>query len=443
MEEYDVIVLGTGLKECTLSGLMSVSGKKVLHLDRNPYYGGESTSVSALEELYRKFKVSGQGKSAGRGSNWNIDLIPKFFLTNGQLVGLLIHTGVTRYLDFKMIEGSYVYKAGKVHKVPSTEAEALASDLMGMFDKRRFRKLLLFILNFSESDPRTHQDIDPKKTTTRDLFRRFDLGPDVMEFTCHAMALHCSEDYLDQPCAETIKRIKLYSESLARHNTSPYLYPIYGLAELPQGFSRLGAEYGGTYKLNKAVEEIVMENGRVVAVKSEGGLFRCKQLICDPSYVPNRVRKVGRVIRVTCLLNHPIKNTYEASSCQIIIPQTQLNRKSDIYICLVSYTHNVASEGMYIATVSTVIETNNAEKEVQPGLELLEPIKQKFVSISNLFVPADDGKRSQIFVSCSYDAATHFDADCEDILDMYRRITGTEFCFRELRRDQFEDAEED
>jgi len=30
-EEYDVIVLGTGLKECILSGLLSVDGLKVIH----------------------------------------------------------------------------------------------------------------------------------------------------------------------------------------------------------------------------------------------------------------------------------------------------------------------------------------------------------------------------------------------------------------------------
>lgn len=41
-EEYDAIVLGTGLKECILSGMLSVSGKKVLHIDRNNYYGGET-----------------------------------------------------------------------------------------------------------------------------------------------------------------------------------------------------------------------------------------------------------------------------------------------------------------------------------------------------------------------------------------------------------------
>lgn len=39
----------------------------------------------------------------------------------------MIHTGVTRYLEFKSIEGSYVYKGGKVYKVPADEKEALAS----------------------------------------------------------------------------------------------------------------------------------------------------------------------------------------------------------------------------------------------------------------------------------------------------------------------------
>ncbi|URE21049.1 hypothetical protein MUK42_10817, partial [Musa troglodytarum] len=47
-EEFDVIVLGTGLKECILSGLLSVGGLKVLHMDRNDYYGGELTSRSLI-----------------------------------------------------------------------------------------------------------------------------------------------------------------------------------------------------------------------------------------------------------------------------------------------------------------------------------------------------------------------------------------------------------
>lgn len=116
-EEYDAIVLGTGLKECILSGMLSVSGKKVLHIDRNKYYGGESASICPLEELFTKFGAPAPDESYGRGRDWNVDLIPKFLMANGQLVKLLIHTGVTRYLEFKSVEGSYVYKGGKIAKV--------------------------------------------------------------------------------------------------------------------------------------------------------------------------------------------------------------------------------------------------------------------------------------------------------------------------------------
>ena len=41
-EQWDAVILGTGMKECLLSGLLSVAGKKVLHLDRNDFYGGAS-----------------------------------------------------------------------------------------------------------------------------------------------------------------------------------------------------------------------------------------------------------------------------------------------------------------------------------------------------------------------------------------------------------------
>lgn len=36
--------------------MMSVSGKKVLHMDRNKYYGGESTSLTPLDEVFFSVK---------------------------------------------------------------------------------------------------------------------------------------------------------------------------------------------------------------------------------------------------------------------------------------------------------------------------------------------------------------------------------------------------
>lgn len=440
-EEYDAIILGTGLKECVLAGLLGVAGKKILHMDRNKYYGGESASITPLEDLYTKFNLNKPPSEMGRGRDWNVDLIPKFLMANGLLVKLLIHTGVTRYLEFKSVEGSYVVKNGKVHKVPADEKEALSSNLMGIFEKRRFRNFLIWISEFDEANPKTFQGNDPNGPM-KAIYDKFGLDKDTIDFTGHAMALYLNDDYLTKPATETIKRIKLYNESLVRYGKSPYLYPLYGLGELPQGFARLSAIYGGTYMLDKPVDELVTEDGKVVGVRSGEEVAKCKFVICDPSYVPGRVKKTGQVIRAICILNHPIPNTKDSLSCQIIIPQNQVGRNSDIYVCCVSATHHVASNGWFLAIVSTTVETANPEAEIKPGLDLLGPISQKFVSVSDIFEPTDDGSKSNVFITKSYDATTHFESTCLDILDVYKRIMGESFDFSKVTRGLGQEDEE-
>ena len=109
-EEYDVIVLGTGFKECIISGLLSVKGKKVLHLDRNGYYGGETASLN-ITNLCAHFRPGAPPpKEFGHNRDWNVDLIPKFIMANGLLVKMLLHTKVTRYLEWKCVDASYVYQ---------------------------------------------------------------------------------------------------------------------------------------------------------------------------------------------------------------------------------------------------------------------------------------------------------------------------------------------
>jgi RAB protein geranylgeranyltransferase component A len=53
-------------------------------------------------------------------------------------------------------------------------------------------------------------------------------------------------------------------------------------------------------------------------------IARASMVICDPSYFPSKTKKVGQVIRAICILNHPIPNTKDSLSCQVIIPQNQV-----------------------------------------------------------------------------------------------------------------------
>ena len=98
-QDYDAIILGTGLKECLLAGLLSVEGMKILHMDRNSYYGGESASLN-LRQLWEKFRPGEpEPTHYGRWQDWAFDMVPKFMMGNGLLVRTLVHTSVHNYLQ--------------------------------------------------------------------------------------------------------------------------------------------------------------------------------------------------------------------------------------------------------------------------------------------------------------------------------------------------------
>ncbi|KAK9474857.1 GDP dissociation inhibitor [Dipodascopsis tothii] len=430
-EEYDIIVLGTGLTECILSGIFSVEGKKVLHMDRQDHYGGESASLT-LSQIYAKYRPGEQPKaSLGRDRDWNVDLIPKFLMANGELTNILLHTDVTRYLEFKQISGSYVFRDGKIAKVPSNEMEAIRSPLMGLFEKRRMKRFLEFIGSYDENTPSTHQGLNLDTNTMAEVYAKFGLEAGTKDFIGHAMGLYLDDAYLNKPAREAVDRIVLYLGSMARYGKSPYLYPLYGLGELPQGFARLSAIYGGTYMLEKPIDEVVYEDGVAVGVRSGDETAKAKLIIGDPTYFREKVRKIGAVIRAICILGHPIPNTDNADSAQVIIPQNQVGRKHDIYIACVSAAHNVSAKDHYIAMVSTVIETSNPLAEITPGIRLLGTVIEKFIGVDDIYEPMEDGSKDHVYISKSYDATSHFETTTDDVKNIYRRITGKDLVLKQ------------
>lgn len=422
--EYDAIVLGTGLKECVISGLLSVKGKRVLQIDRNGYYGGDGASLN-LTHLFEKFQAGEAPTNLGQNRDYNVDLIPKFIMACGNMTKLLLHTKVTRYLEFKSIMGSYVYKEGKILKVPATPEEALRSPLMGLFEKRRFRKFLIFIDQYDETKPDTTEGRNLMEMTMRELYTDFGLLPDTHQFISHSMCLELDETHMDKPALPTVKNLQTYCYSLARYGTSPYIYPLYGLGGLPEGFSRICAIHGGTFMLNQDVDEIIFEDGKATGIKAGNQIAKAPIIIGDPSYFSaEKVRPTGKIVRCICLLNHPIPNTNDAESVQIIIPGPQVGRHDDIFVCCLGHGLQVSAAGIYVAIVSTKMEEADPDKNLTPGLRLLGPILKRFTSVTTTYEPVADGSGDNCYISSSFDATSHFESDCEDLLSLYKRVTG-------------------
>jgi len=305
---------------------------------------------------------------------------------------------------------------------------------MGLFEKRRAKKFFEFLQSWKDDDPATHQGIDLDTDSMKVVYEKFGLEPGTQDFIGHAMALYLEDGYITKPARPTYDRIVMYTSSMTRYGKSPYIYPLYGLGELPQSFARLSAIYGGTYMLEKPIDEIVTdEEGKFVGVRSGGETVKAKQVIGDPSYFGAgkesdggkiRVIEEGRVVRAICFLNHPIPGTEDSDSCQIITPQNQVGRRNDIYVAMVSSTHNVCAKDVYVAIVSTIVETKNPEAEIEPGLKLLGSVFDKFVSVSPLYTPTASGEADNIFITRSYDATSHFETVVDEVHNVWKRVMG-------------------
>ncbi len=91
---------------------------------------------------------------------------------------------------------------------------------------------------------------------------------------------------------------------------------------------------------------------------------------------------------------------------------------------MVSYSHNVAAKDKFIAILSTQVETSNPEAELALGFATIGPVLERFVAVDDMLAPIDSGVSSGVFVTQSYDATSHFESTCDDILALFERATG-------------------
>eukprot|EP00924_Labyrinthula_sp_SR-Ha-C_P016875 maker-scaffold_6-snap-gene-17.31-mRNA-1 protein AED:0.02 eAED:0.02 QI:196/1/1/1/1/1/4/62/635 len=274
-----------------------------------------------------------------------------------------------------------------------------------------------------------------KTLTAEQLMDEYGLDTDTKNFIGHGMALETSDDYLKEKCVPFIENCRVYANSIGRYGQkSPYLYPQYGLASLPEGFARLAAIHGGTVMLRTKPGEIIYhpETKKVWGLEADGMVARLKAggvLIGDAQFFPEqRKRKTGTVIRSICLLESTDKSSEE--SAQLIIPAKHIaNKNKDVYVSILTDSQKVCSGKVKLAIASTTIENDLGDptKELEVAFEVIKSkgrILKRFDLASDTYegVAKNDG----IYITTSLDATSHFESAAKDIMRIYQKIFGVQ-----------------
>ncbi|KAM0675557.1 hypothetical protein GVAV_000923 [Gurleya vavrai] len=361
---FDYVILGTGLPQCIASAYLSKSKYKVIQIDSNQSYGSELRTLKYLE-ICKIFNKEPKNELSKLDKKFNIDLNPKFILADGLFKDLLLKNNLEDLISFITIQGSFVYKENKLKIVPVDEKSSVSSGLIGLMQKprvarffwnvRKYCELKEKLLkehenkNLGESNNKNlveHNNIDEKKiidkkideknldeknnnnldknknninqdeknssnldkknisnldkknisnldknkiyfldendaeslidssienkvnallkkeflckNTMREEFKNYSINEKSIEIIGHAIALNLNNSYLEKHPIETYDKIYYYIKSILSLNetSSPFIYPLYGLSEICQAFSRRAAQFGCIFMLNTEIMQI-------------------------------------------------------------------------------------------------------------------------------------------------------------------------------------------
>ena len=200
---FDLIVVGTGLPQSILAAAASASGKTVLHLDPNPYYGGHfatlplhdltsflnSASAPLLpspplasydnqdyvsvdlqtRSLYSDVEISSYAPEVlqEHARKFNIDLAgPRVLFCADKCIDAVLKVGVNQYLEFKSIDASYLWdQNGKLVNVPGSRAAIFKDKSLSLTEKNQLMRF--FKLVQKHLDPA--EDGESSKISQEDL----------------------------------------------------------------------------------------------------------------------------------------------------------------------------------------------------------------------------------------------------------------------------------
>ncbi|OAG31469.1 Rab GDP dissociation inhibitor [Nematocida sp. ERTm5] len=373
-EIYDAIILGTGIKESILAGLLSNTGAKVMQMDSSPVYGSSSRTIQYtdfVQEMANKFPMQSQFVNIfgeKEASKICIDLTPKIFLADEGLIKIIAEHNLAHCIEFSIISEQYIIKDEKPILIPTTKTAALTSKLCGPLQIIKLHRFVSMIKGFYNAEDREKQSMTAQWKTVHDLYEYYGISHSLRSIIGHGIALYTSDEYLKSEPSEFIHRLTTYFRSVARINgektggNSPFLYPKYGISEISQGFARLSAVKGGVTRMGTEILKMDMKNGaHILDIKTEGqkDTVYTKFIIANDQYyatVPDvNTKKVYTLRGVYILKALPNSRSKQA---MLVLPG-----HPGIFLLVIGKDEEMCPEGYSIAYITA--EYSGTEEELE------------------------------------------------------------------------------
>ncbi|KAK4490461.1 hypothetical protein RD792_001138 [Penstemon davidsonii] len=410
---FDLIVIGTGLPESILASAASATGKTVLHLDPNPFYGtlysslplneltsflrsqsqpltpenDESTQLLTLP-LYSSIEINSLSSEPIENSRkFNLDLSgPRVLLCSDSMIDLILKTGINQYMEFKSVDASFVGDAeGNLGSVPDSRSAIFKDRSLSLTEKNQLMKLFKLVQGHigkesGEDDLISEEDLESPFV---EFLNKFGLSQKLKSIILYAIVLADHDQDNLENCKDVINtksgidHLALYHSSIGRfpNANGPMIYPIYGQGELPQAFCRRAAVKGCIYVLRMPVAALLMDKDGLTykGVKLVSGqeLFS-NQLILAPCFmIPSRLTPaaqvansydVGRrdakekVARGICIAKSSVEP--EAANCLVFFPPKSLYPEQKTTVRVLQLSGNVAAgpSGMFVTYLSAMCD---------------------------------------------------------------------------------------
>ncbi|GME53044.1 uncharacterized protein LTHEOB_1611 [Neofusicoccum parvum] len=276
--KWDVLIAGTGVEQSLLALALSRSDKKVLHVDKNDFYGGPQAAFSLQEvETWAK-KVN----------------------------EVLVSSKVYRQLEFLAVGSWWVYTAdteaqaepsdetgegsgaaGRLMKVPSGREDVFADESIDFKAKRLLMKFLRFVADYENQEELVWHDY--RAIAFSDFLSDHFKIPKNLQEPLLALTLsletpqNTTTEYALPRIANHLRSIGVFGPGFA------CVIPKWGgLAEISQVACRAQAVGGGIYVLGQGVTKVDTDSNAPTETDEEASQPRISALLTEGDTISTR-----------------------------------------------------------------------------------------------------------------------------------------------------------